>query len=109
MPAKTISEQILSARSGTDAAAGDVVVCRADWILGTDASSPMAIDYFNQMGGQRLDDAKRVLFAMDHYSPPTVPQTRAFHEEMRTFAKHHGVEIRDVGEGISFQLLTESG
>src|SRR5215213_2746952 len=109
MRPKTISEKILSTRSGTDAVAGDVVVCRADWILGTDASSPMAIDYFNRMGGQSLYDARRVLFAMDHYSPPTIPRTRAFHDEMRAFAARHGAETRDVGEGISFQLLTESG
>jgi len=106
---KTISEKILSAKSRRDARAGDIVVCDVDLVLGTDASSPMAIDYFEQMAGTALFDPARVLFAMDHYSPPTVPQTRAFHEEMRTFAKHHGVEIRDVGEGISFQLLTESG
>src|SRR5829696_1672593 len=109
MRPKTISEQILSTKSGTDAVAGDVVVCRADWILGTDASSPMAIDYFHRMRGQALYDARRVLFAMDHYSPPTIPRTRAFHDEMRAFAARHGAEIRDVGEGISFQLLTESG
>ena len=109
MRPKTISEQILSAKSGTDAVAGDVVVCRADWILGTDASSPMAIDYFEQMGGQSLYDSRRVLFAMDHYSPPTIPQTRALHEEMRAFATRHDAEIREAGEGISFQLLTESG
>ena len=38
---KTISEKILSAKSGRDARAGDIVVCRIDWMLGTDAASPM--------------------------------------------------------------------
>ena len=39
---KTISEKILSAKSWTDARAGDIVVCDVDLVIGTDASSPMA-------------------------------------------------------------------
>jgi 3-isopropylmalate/(R)-2-methylmalate dehydratase large subunit len=104
---KTISEKILSAKSATDARAGDVVICRADWVLGTDASSPMAIDYFNQMGGTAVADPDRVLFAMDHYSPPSTAKTAAFHDEVRTFARRHGTRLREVGDGISFQILAE--
>ena len=109
MTAKTISEQILSAKSGRDARAGDVVVCAVDWILGTDASAPMAIDYFERMGGERLFDPTRVRFAFDHYSSPASPKTAAFHERVRSFAARHGAEVWDVGEGISFQLLVERG
>jgi 3-isopropylmalate/(R)-2-methylmalate dehydratase large subunit len=105
----TIAEQILSAKSGQEARAGDVVICGADWVVGTDASSPMAIDYFDQMRGERLFEPSRVSFAFDHYSPPTTPGSSAFHDRMRTFAAAHGAELHEVGEGISFQLLTESG
>ena len=76
MTAKTISEKILSAQSGTDARAGDVVVCDVDFILGTDASAPMAIDYFEKMGGTRVRDPKKMFFALDHYSPPVSPSPR---------------------------------
>src|SRR5262245_57344872 len=104
---KTIAEKILSAKSGTDARAGDIVICRADWILGTDASSPMAIDYFTRMGGETLKNPELVLFAMDHYSPPSTAKTAAFHEAVRTFARRHGTKLREVGDGISFQILSE--
>ncbi|MBI4499596.1 MAG: 3-isopropylmalate dehydratase large subunit [Gemmatimonadetes bacterium] len=106
---KTVAEQILSARSGVDARAGDVVVCEVDWILGTDAATPMAIGYFEKMGGQSVRDPSRVMFALDHYSPPTTPRTKAFHDQVRAFARKHGIEVRDVGAGISHQLLLESG
>jgi 3-isopropylmalate/(R)-2-methylmalate dehydratase large subunit len=106
---KTISEKILSAKSGRDARAGDVVVCEVDRVLGTDASSPMAIDYFNQMGGERLFDASRVVFALDHYSPPSTAATAAFHDEVRAFAGRHGAAVFDVGEGISHQVIAECG
>src|ERR1035441_7161136 len=69
MAGKTISEKILSAKAGVDARAGDVVVCRVDCAMGTDGSAPMAIDYFEAMGGGPVRDAARMVFALDHYAP----------------------------------------
>src|SRR5262245_41186184 len=96
-PARTMSERILAAKSGSDARAGDVVVCNVDWVLGTDAATPMAIDYFERMGGTRVFDPRRVLLALDHYAPPTTARTRAFHDQIRTFAARHGIPVCDVG------------
>ena len=107
--ARTISEKILSAKAGREVHAGEVAICAVDRVLGTDASGPMAIDYFEKMGGERLFDPSRVLFAFDHYSPPASAKTAAFHDRVRAFAKRHGAEFCDVGEGISFQLLAERG
>jgi 3-isopropylmalate/(R)-2-methylmalate dehydratase large subunit len=109
MTARTISEKILSAKAGRDVHAGEIAICKVDRVVGTDASSPMAIDYFEKMGGTRLFDPSRVLFAFDHYSPAASAKTAAFHQRVRTFADRHGAELCDVGEGISFQLLAERG
>lgn len=106
---KTLSEKILSAKSRTDARAGDIVVCRVDLVIGTDASSPMAIDYFERMGGCRLFDGSKVMFAFDHYSPPPNPKPAAFHDRVRAFASRHGAALHDVGNGISFQIAAELG
>ena len=46
---KTASEKILSGKSGRDARAGDLVVCRVDCAVATDAALPMAIDYFEKI------------------------------------------------------------
>ena len=102
MAGKTISERILSAKSGTDARAGDVVVSKVDWVLGTDAAGPMAINYFERMGGTRVFDPSRVMFALDHYAPPT-PKTQGFHDQIRDFAARHGAEVRSVGVWHSAQ------
>jgi 3-isopropylmalate/(R)-2-methylmalate dehydratase large subunit len=107
--ARTISEKVLSAKSGLDVVAGDVVVCGVDLVIGTDASSPMAIDYFERMGGSRLFDARRVVFSLDHYSPPSTPATAAFHAGVRAFAAAHGATVFGVGEGISHQVVPETG
>ena len=106
---QTISEKILSAKSGQAVRAGDVVIARVDRVIGTDASTPMAIDYFERMGGERLFDPARVTLALDHYAPPNTAGTRAFHARMREFAARYGAELLAVGEGISFQRAAELG
>jgi 3-isopropylmalate/(R)-2-methylmalate dehydratase large subunit len=109
MSAKTISEKILSAKSGQDARAGDLVVCRVDCALGTDGSVPMAIDYFNAMGAKRVCDPQRIAFALDHYAPAPTPAAKLLHQRIRDFAAQHGILLWDVGEGIGHQLIVESG
>ena len=105
---KTISEQILSSKSGRDAHAGDVVVCDVDLVLSTDAATPMAIDYFERMGGEQVFDPRRILLALDHYAPPSSPATEAHHDKMRAFAARFGIDVHAVGDGISHQIAAES-
>jgi 3-isopropylmalate/(R)-2-methylmalate dehydratase large subunit len=107
MTPRTISEKILSARSGAEARAGDVVVCDVDFILGTDASAPMAISYFERMGGTRVRDPQRIFFALDHYSPPSSAATARFHDQVRTFARDNGILAYEVGDGISHQIAVD--
>jgi len=109
MAAQTISEKILSVKCGKSAYAGDVVVCPVDCALGTDASTPMAIDYFEAMGGVRVLNPGRIVFALDHYAPAPSRHTAQLHQRMRHFAASHGILLWDVGEGIGHQLVVESG
>jgi 3-isopropylmalate/(R)-2-methylmalate dehydratase large subunit len=104
---KTISEKILSAKSGQDARAGDVVICRVDCAMGTDGSVPMAIDYFRAMGGVRVHAPERLVFALDHYEGDG--PTAALHSRVREFAREQGIRVWDVGEGIGHQLIIEQG
>lgn len=109
MAGKTISEKILSNKSGSDARAGDVVICNVDWAMGTDGSVPMALDYFEQMGGITVFDPGRIVFVMDHYASRTHAKTVALQERMRAFASKHGITIPEVDDGISHQLMVETG
>jgi 3-isopropylmalate/(R)-2-methylmalate dehydratase large subunit len=107
MAGRTISEQILSVKAGREVSAGDVVVCDVDLVVGTDASGPMAIDYFERMGGTRLSDPSRVVFALDHYAPPAGTETQAFHDRVRAFTARYGAECLSVGDGISHQVIVD--
>src|SRR5215467_3685565 len=109
MPGKTISEKILSAKSRRDARAGDIVVCRVDYALGTDGSVPMTLDYLESMGRPLGCDPQRIIFAMDHYAPAPNRATAELHQRMRTFAATHGIPLWEVGEGIGHQLIVDSG
>jgi 3-isopropylmalate/(R)-2-methylmalate dehydratase large subunit len=104
-----MSEKILSAKSGKDSHAGDTVVCRVDCALGTDGSTPMALDYFEAMGAKRVCDSQRIVLALDHYAPAPSRATSLLHQRMRAFAGLHGILLWDVGEGIGHQLVIESG
>ena len=109
MSGKTISEKILSAKSGQDARAGDVVVCRVDYAMGTDASVPMSVDYFEAMGGKRVLNPQRLVFALDHYAPAPNRETTRLHQRTRDFGAAHGIEVWEIGDGIGHQLMVERG
>jgi 3-isopropylmalate/(R)-2-methylmalate dehydratase large subunit len=110
MPPRTISERILASKSGASARAGDIVVCDVDLVLGTDASAPMAIAYFYKMGGTRVHDPSRVIFALDHYTPASAGEKSAgFHAQVRAFAREQGLLVYEVGDGISHTLAVERG
>ncbi len=81
----TITEKILSAHCGRECRAGESVVCKVDAAMASDGSAPMAIDYFNKMGGKTLAEPKSIVFALDHYSPPDNPATVALQDRMRDF------------------------
>src|SRR3954451_896179 len=84
---KTLSEKILSAKSGRDVRAGDVVICEVDCALGTDGSIPMAVDYLDAMGGGRVNAPQRLVFALDHYAPAPSPKAALLQAGIRRFAK----------------------
>jgi 3-isopropylmalate/(R)-2-methylmalate dehydratase large subunit len=109
MTGKTISEKILTEKSGQDVRAGDVVVCTADCAMGNDGSTPMALDYFEAMGGESVFDPQRIVFALDHYAPPPSTKTTELHQRMREFAVRHSIQVWEIGEGIGHQLMVESG
>ncbi len=109
MPGKTIAEKFLSRASGRDARAGDVVICAVDCAMGTDGSVPMALDYFDDMGGTRVFDPARILFVFDHYAPLPSSPTFELQARARAFSEFHGIPRYECGEGICHQLMIESG
>jgi 3-isopropylmalate/(R)-2-methylmalate dehydratase large subunit len=109
LPGKTIAEKILSAHSGTDARAGDIVVADVDFVMGQDGTTPLAIRALENMGVDEVFDPARVAVVMDHSSPSPIEGVSALHTMMREFGKKTGAKVYDVGCGVCHQLIPEAG
>ena len=110
MSGLTVAEKILSRAAGQPVRAGDLAICTTDLAMGTDGSIPMALDYLERMRpGTAPAFASRLVFALDHYGRSSGPKALALQERARSYACQHGIRLYDEGDGISHQLVLESG
>lgn len=106
---QTIAEKILSRAAQKTVHAGDIAIVRVDGVMATDATAPLAIQAFHEMGGQRVWDARRVALVLDHAAPAPNERIGNLHAMIRRFAQEQGCHFYDVGEGICHQLMVERG
>lgn len=104
---KTVVEKIFSNKCGSDISAGDIVVCGLDYIMATDATLPLALAKFREMGWTKVFDPEKIAFVIDHATPCPNQGVANLHMQMREFALEQGIRLFDVGEGICHQLLLE--
>ena len=107
--AQTISEKIISNHAGQAVTAGDIAIVPVDGVMATDATAPLAIRAFQEMGGKRLYSPERVSLIIDHASPAPNERVGNLHRLMRDFHGEMGGHFYDVGEGICHQLMVENG
>ncbi|MCL6509789.1 MAG: 3-isopropylmalate dehydratase large subunit [Anaerolineae bacterium] len=105
----TIAEKIISRAAGRIVRAGEIAVVRVDGVMATDATAPMAIQAFRQMGGRRVWNPLRVSLVIDHAAPAPNERAANLHTMMRQFAREQGCHFYDVGAGICHQLMVEHG
>ncbi len=103
---KTISEKILSEKSGMDAYAGDIVIARIDRIALQDGTAPLAIKRIEKLG---LDvrDGRSIHFFIDHASPPPRKELANDQKLIRDFAREIKADLNDVGDGVIHQVMVE--
>ncbi|MCS7120093.1 MAG: homoaconitase large subunit [Nitrososphaerota archaeon] len=106
---KTISEKILSKASGVDAYAGDIVVAEVDGAMIHDGTALLAMQAFQEMGGDRLWRPDRIFIVIDHVAPSATETFSKVHSTMRKFAEKFGAPLYEAGSGVCHQLMVESG
>jgi 3-isopropylmalate/(R)-2-methylmalate dehydratase large subunit len=106
---KTIAEKILSAKSGIDAKANDIVVADLVFVLGQDGTSPLAIQAFREMKAERVFNSDRVAMIIDHSAPSPLQGVSELHTQMRDFAEKQAIHFYDIGDGVCHQLVPEQG
>jgi 3-isopropylmalate/(R)-2-methylmalate dehydratase large subunit len=108
-PGLTVAEKILSRHAGRPVRAGAFVIADIDGVMATDATAPLAIVAFREMGGQRVWNPGKVSFILDHAAPAPTERVSNLHAMMRVFAREQGCHFYDIGSGICHQLMVENG
>ena len=106
---RTMAEKILSAHSGCEARAGDLVIAELDYVMAGDAKGPKAVDIFREAGfAFRLDPAKTD-FVIDHFVPAQDVLWANHHRKLRIFGAEYGVKVFEPGAGVCHTVVTEEG
>jgi 3-isopropylmalate/(R)-2-methylmalate dehydratase large subunit len=104
---KTLSEKILSAKSGADARAGDIVIAQVDLAFVQDTTGPLTIRQFREVKHGNLANPQRTAIFLDHAIPSPNRQLSNDHQFLRRFAEDTGCLIFEGGTGICHQLVAE--
>ena len=104
---KTLSERILSDKSGVDARAGDVVIAPVDLAFVQDTTGPLTVRQFKESKHYGLANPQRSVIFIDHAVPSPNRQLSNDHQFLRQFAKETGCVIFEGGHGICHQLVAE--
>ncbi|MGI6452304.1 MAG: 3-isopropylmalate dehydratase large subunit [Syntrophomonadaceae bacterium] len=106
---KTIAEKILGNKSRQDVKANDIVVADLDFVMGQDGTSPLAIQAFAEMAGDKVFNPSQVAMVIDHSAPSPLHGVSQLHQQMREFAGRQGIFLYDIGDGVCHQLVPEQG
>ena len=104
---KTLAEKILTAKSQTEARAGEIVIAPVDLVFLQDTTGPLAIRQFGEIGFKSVAEPKKTAIFLDHAAPSSARQISNDHILLRRFAKREKCHISSLGNGICHQLVAE--
>ncbi|MCX7983001.1 MAG: 3-isopropylmalate dehydratase large subunit [Syntrophales bacterium] len=108
----TITEKIIRDHTGlSDIHPGMLVNAKIDIALGNDITAPIAIREFIDAGGEKVFDAERVIFVLDHFTPNKDIASAEQCKYIREFAlKQKLTHFFEGGNcGVEHALLPEKG
>ncbi len=106
---KTMAEKILENKAGFPVKAGDLVIAPVDRAMGQDGTTPLAIQSFEEMKGERVFDPEKIILVLDHNAPSPLESVSRLHDLMRNFSRKFGVRLMEVGEGVCHELMVSRG
>jgi 3-isopropylmalate/(R)-2-methylmalate dehydratase large subunit len=106
---KTISEKIMSLKSGMDAHAGEIVVADVDYVMVNDVTGPLAFQEFEGLGCEPMRE--KIVLIPDHFVPNKDIASAQQAKEMREFAKRWRIDnYYEVGRGgVCHQVMVDEG
>jgi len=111
MTGKTVSEKLLSEKSGEDVKAGEYVEASVDVMMTHDVTGPLTFEVFEDVTGDdaALSDPDSTVITIDHHAPADGVEAANNHNIVREFAAEYGAQQYEVGDGICHQVLVEEG
>ncbi len=110
--AHTLAQKILQKHTDqTVQEVGQIVRCKLSLVLANDITAPLAIKSFQGMGAKKVFDKDKVVFVMDHFTPPKDIDSANQVLVSRKFAAEQGLTHYYEGgdSGIEHALLPELG
>jgi 3-isopropylmalate/(R)-2-methylmalate dehydratase large subunit len=104
---KTLAEKILSEHSGTDATAGDIVICNVGLVFVQDTTGPLTVRQYQAGEFPSLYNPDNTVLFLDHAAPVSSSQLANDHMFLRRFADESDCLISEVGNGVCHQLVAE--
>lgn len=90
----TMTQKILARHCGArSAAAGDLINARLDLVMGSDVTTPIAIQAMEQHRLNRVFDPDKIVLVMDHFAPNKDIQAARNCAACRRFAENTASEI----------------
>lgn len=105
----TISEKILSRKSGQQVTAGDIVIADLDGMKFHDGTFTLVKEAWDELEFNQILNSDRIIAIIDHSAPAPSAETANIHRQMKEFTARHQIQLYDVGEGIGHQLMPEQG
>ncbi len=111
MTGKTISEKVLSQKSGQDVRAGEYVEAAVDVLMTHDVTGPLTFEVFEEITDDdgQLANPENTVLTIDHHAPADGVKAANNHNTLREFAERYGAQLYEVGDGICHQVLVEEG
>jgi 3-isopropylmalate/(R)-2-methylmalate dehydratase large subunit len=103
----TLAEKILSEHTGKEVQAGEIAIVKVDLAYTQDGTGPLAVRKIQEMGFEKVYRPERTIFFFDHASPSPRFELSNDHAFLRDFAHKTGIQISDIGFGISHQVVAE--
>ena len=104
----TLAEKILSEHAHKEVRAGEIVVIMVDLAYTQDGTGPLAVRKIQEMGFDKVYHPQRTVFFLDHAAPSPRIELSNDHAFLRSFAQKTGIQVSDVGLGISHQVAAEN-
>jgi len=103
----TLAEKILSERARKEVRTGEITIVKVDLVYTQDGTGPLAVRKVQEMGFEKVYNPERTIFFFDHASPSPRFELSNDHAFLREFANKTGIQVSDIGFGISHQVVAE--